>query len=142
MQNECAVALNMLVSLEAFIAGTFFPSSCKLLLPKFPILFLQNRFLISKFPMLFLQNECAVALNTVDNLEAFIADINSGRWDLVLPVVAQLKLPRKKVEELYEQGCASDPHETVSHAEECCGDAESLAHWFLHDVFGSDVSLS
>jgi len=49
------------------------------------------------------QNECEVALNTVDNLEAFIADINSGRWDLVLPVVAQLKLPRKKIEELYEQ---------------------------------------
>ena len=39
----------------------------------------------------------------MESSEAFLSDINSGRWDQVLPTVAQLKLPRNKLEELYEQ---------------------------------------
>ena len=50
-----------------------------------------------------LQNECQISLNTVDSLENFVSDIQQGRWDVVLPQVAQLKLPRAKLEDLYKQ---------------------------------------
>ncbi len=75
-----------------------------------------------------------VSLNTVDNLEAFTADVHAGRWDIVLPQarccafnanacsssnaganmhahaqVAQLQLPRRKMEDLYEQVVLARP---------------------------------
>lgn len=43
------------------------------------------------------------SLNTVDNVETFTADIMHGRWDSILPQVAQLTLPKRKLEDLYEQ---------------------------------------
>ena len=53
-----------------------------------------------------IQKECQTSLNTVDNIEAFGSDINNGRWNVVLPQVAQLKLPKIKVENVYEQARA------------------------------------
>ncbi|KAF4349683.1 hypothetical protein F8388_019643 [Cannabis sativa] len=50
-----------------------------------------------------LENECQICLNTVDNMETFVGDINNGRWDVILPQIAQLKLPKNKLEDLYEQ---------------------------------------
>ena len=49
-----------------------------------------------------MQEESQVTLNTVDNVDAFLSDIRSGRWDQVLPKLANLKLPKSKIEDLYE----------------------------------------
>eukprot|EP00740_Mantoniella_antarctica_P011102 CAMPEP_0181367606 /NCGR_PEP_ID=MMETSP1106-20121128/11518_1 /TAXON_ID=81844 /ORGANISM="Mantoniella antarctica, Strain SL-175" /LENGTH=517 /DNA_ID=CAMNT_0023483415 /DNA_START=66 /DNA_END=1619 /DNA_ORIENTATION=+ len=50
-----------------------------------------------------LQSECQTSLNTVDNIETFMGDILHGRWETILPQVAQLTLPKRKLEDLYEQ---------------------------------------
>lgn len=69
---------------------------------------------ISSVPLHSLQNECQVSLNTVDSVETFVSDITNGRWDVLLPQVAQLKLPRAKLENLYEQVSSVSEHTAQS----------------------------
>ena len=38
-----------------------------------------------------------VAMNTVDSMENFLADVAQGRWEAVLPQVAGLRLPQDKL---------------------------------------------
>ena len=49
-----------------------------------------------------IEQECQISLNTVDNIAAFVTEIQEGRWDVVLPSVARLGIPQHKLEDLYE----------------------------------------
>ncbi|KAI8925232.1 WD40-repeat-containing domain protein [Entophlyctis helioformis] len=50
-----------------------------------------------------LQDETNVSFNTVDNADAFKADICAGRWDAVLKTLSALSVSPKKLVDLYEQ---------------------------------------
>eukprot|EP00892_Ulva_mutabilis_P011102 jgi/Ulvmu1/8364/UM042_0070.1 len=50
-----------------------------------------------------IQEDCQVCLNTVENVDQFLLDINQGRWDAVLPQITHLRLPTEKLYDLYEQ---------------------------------------
>ncbi|KAK9867823.1 hypothetical protein WJX84_007173 [Apatococcus fuscideae] len=83
-----------------------------------------------------IQSECQVSLNTVPSIDNFVADITNGRWDQVLPTVGQLKLPRSKLEDLYEQivlEMVEEQPDRFLRLEQLCG----RTYFDIREVYGN-----
>jgi WD40 repeat-containing protein SMU1 len=50
-----------------------------------------------------LQEESGVSLNTVESQEGFAKSVQQGKWDVVLPLLSTMRLPREKLVLVYEQ---------------------------------------
>lgn len=50
-----------------------------------------------------LERETTVKINTLENKESFIKEIKQGEWDTVLKRTTDLKIPPRKLMDLYEQ---------------------------------------
>jgi WD40 repeat-containing protein SMU1 len=64
-----------------------------------------------------LSAETNTSLNAVEDVDAFKRDIVSGRWDVVLPQLAKLRLPKNVLEDAYEhvtlEMCELGEHDTA-----------------------------
>ncbi|KAI7901697.1 WD40-repeat-containing domain protein [Cokeromyces recurvatus] len=49
-----------------------------------------------------LEDETTIKINTIENKDAFIKEIKEGEWDTVLRHVSDLKIPSRKLMDLYE----------------------------------------
>lgn len=50
-----------------------------------------------------LELETSIKINTIENKASFIKEIKNGEWDTVLRHVVDLKIPPRKLMDLYEQ---------------------------------------
>ena len=62
-----------------------------------------------------LQDETQIALNRVDDVDRFLADVQQGKWDKVMAVIVTFKLPLALLAHLSPEGCASEAFKRTAH---------------------------